>query len=86
MKKLLALMILSHICYTGLCYTQDILDDLEFSENRIYTNFIMNYIHSPSPYPSPYPLSSPSSSPSPSPSPPFKISNLVDILLIEQNQ
>lgn len=78
MKKLLVFMILSHICYTGFCYTQDILDDLEFSENRIYTNFIMNYIHSPSPSPSP--LSSPS------PSPPFKISNHVDILLIEQNQ
>lgn len=80
MKKLLVFAILSHICYTGFCYTQDILDDLEFSENRIYTNFIMNYIHSPSPSPSPYPLSSPS------PSPPFKFSNLVDILLIEQNQ
>lgn len=78
MKKLLVFMILSHICYTGFCYTQDILDDLEFSENKIYTNFIMNYIHFPSPSPSPFP--------SPSPSPPFKISNLVDILLIEQNQ
>ena len=74
MKKLLVFMILSHFCYTGLCYTQDILDDLEFIENKIYTNFILNYSPSPSP------------SPSPTPSPPFKISNLIDILLIQQNQ
>jgi hypothetical protein len=66
MKNLFAFIILSQLCFTTLSYVQDILDDLEFTENITNSNLIM-FHPSPSPYPSPYPSPSPPPSPSPIP-------------------